>query len=97
MFANLAKAIRSEIIETQSFSSFGVIRSLKTEKDLQDDIDDAILVDPIESKAYLQNGKNYLEVCRQDQDLKPFISKAVALRKESYRKSIENLDDWERA
>ena len=94
MIANLAKALRSEIFETITLSAFGITRSFKSEKDWQTVIDNAILVDPIESDGYLHYGKNYLEVCRQDQELNNFITKAIALRIEQYHQSIKRLEAW---
>jgi DNA-binding PadR family transcriptional regulator len=94
MLENLEKALRSEIVETAIFSAVGLNRIFKNEKDWQDTVDRALLTIPILSGTYRRHGINYVKVCKQDKELKDFITRRLALIETRIHKELDMIKEW---
>ena len=94
MLENLEKALRSETVETAIFSAVGLNRTFKNDKEWQDTVDRAILTIPILSGTYRQHGINYIKVCKQDKELKDFITQRLALIETRIRKELDMIKYW---
>jgi DNA-binding PadR family transcriptional regulator len=94
MLENLEKALRSETVETAIFSAVGLNRIFKNDKEWQDTVDRAILTIPILSGTYRQHGINYIKVCKQDKELKDFITQRLALIETRIRKELDMIKHW---